>query len=200
MKRFGWVLVAGAILIGLILVRAMSLSQMAPHWSVPLADAAPLAAPVVVINPISQTVSAGQVLTLSVSITDALNVGAYEFTLSYNAAVISPTAVTLGGLLSNAVPTRTTGVPPFAPLVGGDHVTYAAYSYGLPPGASGSNTLAVLTFQAMTNGHSDLHLLNDSSFPLEVVDSSGNLLTVTSQDGSVDVGTLFHVYLPLVRR
>jgi hypothetical protein len=200
MKHFRLILVAGPILVGWVIARVIFLPETAPHWIAPRADAAPLAAPVVVIHPISQTVSAGQVFTLSVSITDALDVGAYEFTLSYNAAVISPTAVTLGALQSTVVPTRTIGVPPFAPLVGGGHVTYAAYSYGPPPGASGSGTLAVLTFQAIANGHSDLHFLNDSNLPLEVVDSSGNLLSATSQDGSVDVGTLYDVYLPLIRR
>ena len=200
MKRFRLMLVVGPILIGLILAGAMAWPETVAHSMLPKADAAPLTTLMVLVNPISQTVSAGQVFTVSVSIANASDVGAYEFTLAYNTAAISPTAATLGTLLSGVVPTRTIGVPPFAPLVSSGHVTYAAYSYGPPPGASGGDTLAVLTFQALANGHSDLHLLNDAGFPLEVVDSSGNLLTVTSQDGGVDVSTFFHVYLPLIQR
>src|SRR5438128_2491657 len=134
MKRYQLLLACGLALL-LITGALVILNGGAPLWASGLVgpETAPprrgASSPVLVyILPASRTVTAGETFTLDVGISGITNLGAFEFTLTYNPAIVTATAATLGPFLGSTGLTVT--VPPGAPLIGGGQLTYGAYSYG----------------------------------------------------------------------
>src|SRR5438876_6745528 len=184
MKRYGLLLACGLAVL-LFTGALVILNGGAPLWASPLA--APETSPprraaslpaLVYILPASRTVTAGETFTLDVGISGVTNLGAFEFTLTYNPSVVSPTAAALGLFLGSTGLTAT--VPPGAPLISGGQLTYGAYSYGGVSGPSGSGVLASLTFKARVPGTSALHFRTDSIYAPVLADVHGSLLSATT--------------------
>ena len=156
--------------------------------------------PTVSVQPYSQTVSEGQVFTVSLVVSDVTNLGAFEFTLAYSPTLVQALTATLSAPSILGSTGRTVGVPPSAPIISNTlgTITFGAYSYGAQPGVNGNGVLAIVTLQARAAGTSSLTLLNATSNPLELMDPPGNLLTVQSVSGQVKIRR--QVYLPLIER
>lgn len=156
---------------------------------------APAAVTVRVVGP-AGPVPVGATFAVTVQVEAADNLGAFEFDFGSTASVASTTAadIHLGSFLGSTG--RSTGelrlaASPIAP----GRPLYAAYSYGLPQGPSGSGQLATIRMLAAGVGTSSLDLGN-----LKVTDIAGVEVVATSVSGSVVVrsGTR-PVYLPLIR-
>jgi len=177
---------------------ALALGFSAPTRIAAAPDAAGIS-----IQPGSLVVFAGQVFTVSLSITGASNAGGYEATLFFNPALLQVQEVThpVPGFL--AFNGRSDGAPSGAPLINSavGRITVAQYSYaaGNPAGAGGSGVLAHIRFKALAVGTSPLAFSTDPLYPLQLLDIQSNSLALTSLAGSVNIqpGKLF---LPLIRR
>jgi hypothetical protein len=125
------------------------------------------------------TADEGYDFTVDVVIEDAVDLGAFEFELTYDSTCIEATDVDLGPFLGS------TGrsVYETGPAFGTGSVTYGAYSLGAtPPGPDGDGVLATITFRAgMNDCCSDLHLQN-----VVVTDTTGNEQCISrTEDDSV---------------
>jgi len=131
------------------------------------------------INPPEKTVPAGSTFTFDVIIEDAVDLGAFEFELTYVSTCVQATDVTLGPFLGS------TGrsVADVGPSFGTGSVTYGAYSWGASPGPSGDGVLATVTFQAGSGACDSLLSLQNVS----VTDTAGTAKSVSIEDGLVHV-------------
>jgi hypothetical protein len=142
--------------------------------------AAPNQTAIVKIDPASQTVDPGGTLSVMVRIENVVNLGAFQFELTYDPAYVAATSVALGPFLGSTG--RSVGE--VGPMYATGVVTYGAYSFGVNPGPSGDGVLATITLQATTSvGTSALHLQN-----VLVTDTSGGSISANTEDGDVTVG------------
>ena len=145
------------------------------------AVAVPQAATARVMAPIGE-VDIGQTFPVSITITGlAANLSAFQLDLSYNRAVIGYMRTARGALLGSTG--RTVICPPVTQPDEG-RVRLGCATTGLPAGASGEGTLAILTFRALDAGRSPLVLSN-----VQLADdvSPPSIIDFTTQNGSVDV-------------
>jgi len=163
-----------------------------------LPQAAALAGSLIRFSPSASTEAPGATFVVDVVVDNAVDLGAFEFTLTFNPTVVSLQSATLGGFLSS---TGRTAVP--LPLVQHAPGTYefGGYTYAATRilGPNGTGTLARLTFQAVAAGTSNLTFtaaqLTGTEWepdPLTVVTPSVNsgTVTVTASDGVLgDVNT-----------
>ncbi len=156
--------------------------------------------PVVSVQPSSQLVGEGQVFRVSVVVSDVANLGAFEFTLTYSPTLVQAITATLPVSSFLGSSGRTVAVPPAAPIIDNalGTIIFGAYSYGASPGVNGNGVLGVVTLQARALGTSNLSLWNTTAAPLELVDPSGNLLSVQAVGGQVDIRR--RAYLPLIQK
>jgi len=134
------------------------------------------------IAPSPTTVLAGQTFTLGVNVTGITDLYAFQFDLAFNPAVISATGISEGPFLPGGG--TTFFIPGSIDNVTGAITSTADVVIGAVLGVSGNGTLAWIDFQALAVGTSSLDLSN-----LLFLDSTGSDITVTSQSGSVVVGT-----------
>lgn len=108
----------------------------------------------------SATVSVGDVFTIPLSITGAVELMSWQFDLSFDSTIVQATSVTEGPFLSSSGTKMTL----FAPGVidnGTGLISLVTDSYvDLPPGPSGAGVLANIEFQALAPGLSPLTLSN----------------------------------------
>ncbi len=145
------------------------------------------------VQPALRTVTVGQVFTVGMVISDAVDLGAFEFTLGYTPTVVEVITATLGAFPGSTGRTFTVAGTVINPTAG--TVTFGAYSMGATPqGPSGSGTLAVLTLRALAEGQSVLAVRS-----AQVSDRVGNPQTVAAlSNGRVEVRSEWRLYLPLV--
>lgn len=141
--------------------------------SVLLVSAAPSAPAVVSIG--SATGTVGQPLTLTLSVADASNLGAFEATLSTTGLDVQ--SVSLGSFLGSSG--RSTGLLPTRTL--SDSVVFGAYSFGSAPGTSGTGTLASIVVIPRTTGTRPLTLT------AMLTDPMGSTLASTAVSGELSV-------------
>ncbi len=129
--------------------------------------------------PASQAVATGSTVTVQVMVNNVTNLGAYEFELSFDPAIISYVSVGNGDFLSSTG--RTVSCP--SPILTAGSVRFGCVSQGSsPPAPNGSGVLATLTFTATAPGTSPLaFLLATLSDPL------GNDIPATATGGQVVV-------------
>jgi general secretion pathway protein D len=127
------------------------------------------------------TVSLGQTFSVTVDITSATNLYAYQFDLGYNPAILSLSTISEGSFLSGAGSTF---------FVGGSIDNTAGLASATADslltaisGAAGSGTLVTFDFNAIGTGSSALSLSS-----LILLDSNLANINGTTQDGSVKVG------------
>ncbi|MBC7227755.1 MAG: PKD domain-containing protein [Thermoflexales bacterium] len=147
------------------------------------------------VQPPVRTVTAGHVFTVGIAITNAVDLGAFEFTLGYTPTVVEVVTGTLGSFPGSTGRAFTVAGTVISPTAG--TVTFGAYSLGATPeGPSGNGVLAVLTLRALAEGQSVLTFRS-----AQVSDRAGNPQTLaTLSDGRVEVVPGWKVYLPLVVR
>ena len=144
---------------------------------------AALLPPNVYVSPVSQYAVVGETFSAEIRVSDALDLGGFEFTLSYDPAVVTVTDIVVGGLISST--NRT--VAEYGPLVDNSAGTASqiAFSYARPAraGPNGSGLLATVTLRAVAEGTSALTLTR-----AQLADTNAQSRTgLTRPDGRVPV-------------
>jgi len=131
------------------------------------------------VDPAIKVVAPGGTFSVTVAIENAVDLGAFEFELTYNPSVVQLNSVAQGPFLGS------TGrnVSEVGPTFGSGSVTYGAFTFGAEPGPNGDGVLAILTLQATSVGTSTLHLQN-----IVATDTSAVSLSPSAEDGEVIVG------------
>jgi hypothetical protein len=162
------------------LLMAWLLGSLLWFWPVtPCASAVP---PTIHLEPATQTVQPGTVFTTAVQIDDAVDLGAFEFTLVFNPATLQVEQVTLGSFLASTG--RSAGA--LGPTINNQAgtVAFGAFSFGIPAGPNGSGSLAVITWRATNAGSSSVTFSG-----VQLTDSLGQSQgQVNTTNGSVTVG------------
>ncbi|HOU23750.1 MAG TPA: cohesin domain-containing protein [Anaerolineae bacterium] len=144
---------------------------------------AALLPPNVYVSPVSQYAVVGETFSAEIRVSDALDLGGFEFTLSYNPAVVTVTNIVVGGLISST--NRT--VAEYGPLVNNTAGTASqiAFSYAKPAraGPNGSGLLATVTLRAVAEGTSALSLTRAQLANTNAQSQAG----LTRTDGTVTV-------------
>jgi hypothetical protein len=149
-------------------------------------EAEALVAPTIRFDPSSSTVSTGATLGVNIVVDNAADLGGFEFTMTFDPAVVTAVTVTLGSFLGSTG--RSVGaVTPIIDNTMGT-VKYAAFSMGTGPGPDDTGTLAVVTLQAVAAGSTGLNFsqaqLTDTQwYPMTVVTPSISAGTVTVSAG-----------------
>ncbi|MFZ1474799.1 MAG: cohesin domain-containing protein [Anaerolineae bacterium] len=133
------------------------------------------------LQPAVTTTSLNASITVDVVITDAADLGAFEFTLSYAPAVVAVTDVQLGAFLgSSSRPAYALG--PHIDSNAGT-VSFGGYTLGATPsGPNGAGILATITFHALGIGNSDLVFTHSL-----ITDRLATVQAVTTQPGQIIV-------------
>lgn len=146
----------------------------------PTATSTPSLGPTVVrVEPASQSQLTGSTATVLVAIDSVTNLGAYEFTLAFDPAVLDFVSVSNGPFLES------TGRPVYCPpsTVGANTVRFACVTTGSTPnGPSGSGVLSALEFLTKGPGTSILDL-----FDVALATPRGTDIPKGVEDGTVTV-------------
>ena len=134
----------------------------------------------ILINPASSTTTLGVVVSVAVRVTDATDLYAYQFDLSFDPTILSTTGVSEGGFLPSGG--STFFLPGTIDNVSGMVTLTAGSLEGAVPGVTGSGTLAVVQLKGLKFGPSPVTLSN-----IVLLDSTGADIDTTIQNGSVTV-------------
>ena len=131
--------------------------------STPTSTPTPTATPtggsttVVWVDPPEQTAYlSGGTFTVNVAITDAVNLGRFQFSLAFSPAIVHVEGVELGDLLGSTARNANPLGPQIDNQVG--TVLFGGFSFGEPPGPDGSGVVATISFSPQAEGESDLQL------------------------------------------
>jgi hypothetical protein len=164
----------------------LAAATLLPMWA--FADAQPA---LVSIEPVTSTVTSGDTFTVSVVISEVVNLGAFQFEMHYHPTVVHAEGAALGPFPGS------TGrnVGPVGPTIDNDAgaLSFGAFSFGKQPGPDGGGVLAELTLTAQGAGSSALDLR-----AVQVLYPSGEPQSVTVMDGTAMVEG--RLYLPLILR
>jgi len=149
--------------------------------------------PTVSLVPADSTVTVGSTFTVTVTIDEAVDLGAFQFDLYYPPSSVQVEAVTLGGFLASTGRTAASAGPKIDNATG--LASFAGFSFGTPAGPNGSGALALVRLRAAGAGNSSLDLQN-----VQVLDTQVNPEVPIIEDGSVTVIERAErkIYLPLV--
>lgn len=146
------------------------------------------------LQPLSQTMLAGQLFTVTVAISNVSDLGAFDISLGYSTSVVTVVSATLAGFPSSTG-RQVYQTGPNIDAVNGT-LALGAYSLGTTPaGPSGDGALAVVTLRAQASGQTDLTLLTGN-----VSDRTGNPETTALQSGTAAVAVTKMIYMPMVNR
>jgi hypothetical protein len=153
-------------------------------------------APTVTLSPNPLILSVGATASLQVQVSGAQDLGAFEFIIAYDPAVVRVNGVTLGPLLGSTGNTATL----LGPLVDNTAgtVRFAGYTIGTTAGPDGSGRLATIQLQGMGDGASTLNFTK-----VRVTNRAATVAAgATAINGSVVVGQGSgpRLWLPWVRR
>ncbi len=128
------------------------------------------------VSPGSEVITKGVPITVDILISDVWDLGAAEFKLSFNPAVVSVTRVSDGGFIGSSGRT----VQPIAADIGATSIRFAAATYGPGPGPQVLGVLARLSILPVGNGVSGLSLSE-----ILLGSTRGLAITPASTDGQV---------------
>ena len=133
----------------------------------------------------------GETVVVTVLVDDVTDLGAFEFHLGYDPAVLEATDASLGAFLTS---TGRTPVP-LGPALSTDEIRFAAASYGTPAGPNGTGVLAEVTFRVVGSGTSAL-----SFNRVIVTDTAAQVLPAGAANGLFTSGQSSQhlLYLPVV--
>ena len=137
--------------------------------------------PTIRLEPATSTVQPGTVFTIAVQIDNAVDLGAFEFTLAFSPAALQVERVMLSSFLGSTG--RATGA--LGPTINNQagSLAFGAFSFGNPAGPNGSGTLALIGWRAGNTGSSALTFSN-----VQLTDSQGRpQVPVNTASGSVTV-------------
>ncbi len=159
------------------------------------APAAPIT--LTVIGP-AQPVPAGQAFLVTIRASQAANLGAFEFGVSFNHAVLStdPDWMALTPFLGSTG--RSTGELRLENPANLTQPVFGAYSFGSASGPAGNGDLATIQFQATGPGASSIALTQ-----VQVTDADANIVPVTVVAGNVTVAqstSMRRLFLPMLLR
>jgi hypothetical protein len=133
----------------------------------------------------------GQTVQVTVRMEGAVDLGAFEFHLGYNPAVLEATDAGLGPLLTS---TGRSPVP-LGPALKDGEIRFAGASYGTEGGPDGAGVLAQVTFRIVGPGTSGLTfnriIVTDSDAQVQPATAVGGLLATNER-------LLAFLYLPMV--
>jgi len=139
-----------------------------------------VATAVVCIQPLTGTIPKGTAFGVTVAAANVTGIGAFEFTLSYDAALMTAANVSLGPMLGSTGRTVQCLSPTFTP----GSVQWTCVTLGSSPGGvSGSGILATISFAAENEGTTALDLHD-----VTLTDIVGGVLATVAVDGSRTVG------------
>jgi hypothetical protein len=132
------------------------------------------------IDPVTQDVAQFTDFTVDVRVDNVINLGAYQFSIAFDPAIVSFASVANGPFLGSTGRT----VDCQTPIVRASYVQFACSTRGAePPGPSGSGVLATVTFHAVGAGTSALDLLD----ALLLTPAAARIPVASIIDGSVTV-------------
>ena len=163
-----------------------SAAALLPAWVL-----APTRPAVVSIEPVTSTVRAGEAFTAAVVISDVVNLGAFQFAMTYSPKVVHVGDATLGPFPGSTGREFT----PLGPTIDNEagELIFGAYSVGTQSGPSGYGLLCAIKFTAQGPGATLLDL-----DPVQVLFPRGEPQDVSVEDRSVRVVGTQIVYLPLI--
>jgi adhesin HecA-like repeat protein len=138
------------------------------------------AAPLLSIEPPSQSVHAGQSFSLDVKITGVTDLFAFQFALAFTPGVLAATSITEGPFLARGG--TTFFIPGTIDNAGGTIAATGDSLLGPLAGVTGSGTLATISFQALAGGTSPLTLTQ-----VLLLDSQLGEIPVSLRAGAVTV-------------
>lgn len=146
--------------------------ELTAHFSRPISE--------VKIDPSVKNVTRGEIFKVNVTVTDVVDLYLWTFSLRWNSSILNITNIAEGPFLIQGGPTFFT----YAEInYTGGYVREATCTLlGGIPGVSGSGTIAIITFEAMTEGASPLDL-----YDVVLLDSLGNAIPTNVVDGEVNV-------------
>ncbi len=148
---------------------------------------------VIWLSPAESTGRVGTPLTLTAAISEATNLGGFQFTLAYSPTLIQVQSVTIGPFLGSTGRTVLASTPIINPTAG--TVTFIATTMGAANGAAGSGALAEVVIMPQSAGSAAWHWPN-----AQISATGGALLPLKTQAGRVTIKPPGKVDLPLVLR
>ena len=146
-------------------------------------------------NPL--TLSVNDTGSVNVQVSNAQNLGAFEFIIAFDPAVVHASGVTLGPMLTGSGTYTAYLLDPLIDNTAGT-VRFAAYTLGTGAGPNGSGVLATMQFQGMSAGTSGLTFTKVRITDRSAVIDAGAAAT----NGSVVVGSGSgpRMWLPTLRK
>jgi len=145
----------------------------------------------VAVEPMTSTLEAGDSFTVSVVISNAVNVGAFQFEMAYEPDVVHVDRAILGPFLGSSG----RAALPAGPYIDNETgwMSFGGFSFGTQPGPDGGGVLAEVALTGEGAGSTLLDLGN-----VQVLDPTAAPQTVEVADGTASVSGQF--FLPLVLR
>ena len=148
----------------------------------------------IIVNSDQEALLVGERVTISLDVSGAVDLAAFEATLGYDAEKLMLMEATLGDFLGSTGRT----VTQLGPEVGDGLVSIAAF--GLPGAAapSGSGQLATLTFEAIATGSTSLQVIDGA-----LVDSLNEATSVAGGTATLEIGAprvTMDAFVPFVTR
>lgn len=142
---------------------------------------------VVSVVPPSQNVSVGQEVSISINISSAADLYAFQISLSYDSTILQYKNVSEGTFLNQGGNTTLQISPQVS---GGSLFGYAVSRTGQTSGASGAGALAVFRFTALKAGTSNISIISDASNfkSTRLLSSSQAVINYSKNEGTVTVG------------
>jgi len=138
------------------------------------------------IDPASQDVGPGATFTVDVMIDDVVDLGAFEFSIGFDPAVVNVDSVAIGPFLGSTGRT-VVELPVDIDNVNGI-LSYGAFTFGDFAGPDGSGLLATVTLHALDLDEQAASVLD--LYDTQVTDTAGVPITpITEADGNVTVLT-----------
>ena len=166
-------------------VYTLTVTNYDTQWAM-LSDAYTATNPAHAVAPVSVSPASGAVgtdeasYTVNIEVGTVSDLGHFQFDLLFEPAVVQVSSVNLGWFLGSAGRSTATVGPDINNTTG--IVTFGGYSYGSNPGASGSGTLATVTFTPAAQGSSAFTLQN-----VQLIDTVSGVIPVQLNDGQVQV-------------
>ncbi len=133
-----------------------------------------------IVPPSSLVALSGQPFTVSVVISDVVDLGGFEFTLSFDPQIVHVSAVSLGDFPGSTG--RTISALPVQIDNSAGTVAFGAFSFGTQAGPSGSGVIAQVAMVPQAAGTTPLAFQR-----AQATNTAGNPLAITTQDGTVTV-------------